>query len=512
MDLIEAIKQCRRTATPLVAITSTDPAVTRRKVLGAVSDGTADKPAGKLTWDPAAGIAAATDAGKAVLTELEISPGQLKAAPEFLQRVLAMPPRTLIVAVGLAQYAAQQADKDRFVVNQLLFNLRDALKVKACTLVLIDPAHRFDAIVQRDVWMLDDPPPTPDELGELAKLVFSKTVQREPEPAEVERAIAATRGLPASLSEQALYMAMRREGLDFDDLWERKRVMIGQAPGLSVYRGKETFSDVAGYAQVKKWARLILQSPELKPNLVVFLDEAEKAMAGATSGSGDNTGAAQGILQSFLTEMQDRRYHGGMFLGPPGSGKSAIAKALGNEAGCPTIIWDVNGMKSSGLGDTEAATRQAFATILAASGGRAFFVATCNRIETLPPEFRRRFKRGVFYFDLPTADERAAIWEHYLARFGLVQPLPGDGPNDAGWTGAEIEACCENAAYLRIPLKEAAQFIVPVARSAAEEIKALRRLSHGRFLSASEPGPYNMEQSATPVIDTTGLRAFNEED
>jgi hypothetical protein len=45
-------------------------------------------------------------------------------------------------------------------------------------------------------------------------------------------------------------------------------------------------------------------------------------------------------------------------------------------------------------------------------------------------------------------------------------------------------------------LSEAAEFVVPVSRSAAEEIEKLRTQADGRFLSASHAGVYRKTQRA----------------
>ncbi len=65
--------------------------------------------------------------------------------------------------------------------------------------------------------------------------------------------------------------------------------------------------------------------------------------------------------------------------------------------------------------------------------------ATCNDISKLPPEMTRaeRFD-GVFFVDLPDAQQRQAIWRIYIDAFDLDanQKLPAD----ENWTGAEIKA------------------------------------------------------------------------
>jgi hypothetical protein len=113
---------------------------------------------------------------------------------------------------------------------------------------------------------------------------------------------------------------------------------------------------------------------------------------------------------------------------------------------------------------------------------------TANDIAKLPPEFSRaeRFD-GVFFLDLPSAEQRRAIWRIYLDQYQLDdgQALPADD----FWTGAEIKACCRLAALLDVPLTAAAQNIVPVARTSAESVEKLCQWAAGRCLSADRQIP-----------------------
>ena len=61
-------------------------------------------------------------------------------------------------------------------------------------------------------------------------------------------------------------------------------------------------------------------------------------------------------------------------------------------------------------------------------------------------------------------------------------------PKEDEWTGAGIKACCRLAALLDVPLKTAAQNVVPVAVTAAESVERLRTWASGRCLSADKPG------------------------
>jgi len=177
-----------------------------------------------------------------------------------------------------------------------------------------------------------------------------------------------------------------------------------------------------------------------------------------------------------------------ILVGHAGTGKSNIAKAAGNIAKCPTIAFDLGSMKDSLVGASEARIRSAMDVVRAVSDDRAFFIATCNKISSLPPELRRRFKLGTFFVDLPTPEEQAKIWSIWIKKFDLKakQALP----DCDGWTGAEIAACCESAWRTGETLKEAALCIVPVIKSAPEAVESLRKLASNRFIDASKPGVF----------------------
>jgi SpoVK/Ycf46/Vps4 family AAA+-type ATPase len=152
-------------------------------------------------------------------------------------------------------------------------------------------------------------------------------------------------------------------------------------------------------------------------------------------------------------------------------------------------------MQDSLVGASGERLRAALQVVDAVSQGRSLWIATCNSIVSLSPELRRRFTLGTFFFDLPTSEERDVIWRLYLEKYHVDGNLPGD----EGWTGAEIKECCRKAARLRMSLRDAAMYIVPVSRSAAEQIKALRQMAAGKFISASKAGVYRYEEeTATP--------------
>ena len=143
----------------------------------------------------------------------------------------------------------------------------------------------------------------------------------------------------------------------------------------------------------------------------------------------------------------------------------------------------------NGSGDSGVASRMfgTFLSWLNDHDSDVFVVCTANDVSKLPPEFSRseRFD-GVFFLDLPSREEKDAIWEIYRHVYEVdpVQRIT----EDSNWTGAEIKACCRLAAMLDLPVKQAALNVVPVAVTAAEPIERLRAWASGRCLSASESG------------------------
>jgi SpoVK/Ycf46/Vps4 family AAA+-type ATPase len=163
-------------------------------------------------------------------------------------------------------------------------------------------------------------------------------------------------------------------------------------------------------------------------------------------------------------------------------------------------------MKGSLVGDSEQNIRAAMKVIDAVSQGRALYIATCNKIDALPPELKRRFTLGTFFFDLPTQEERDSIWAHYLKKFDL---LTGKGKNsrekidDNGWTGADIFNCCNRAWMFKSSIEEAAKYATPICKTSPQAIESLRSIADGAFISANYEGLY---QKTKQTVALTGSK------
>ena len=480
--LREVFTRARNRSVPLMLVVTPDPMASERELAQAVNG------SGALSWDLVRGLHEPSGVHSGLADSIREADDPTRFAPvAFCEAVHRMPSGA--VAFG-HQFDRWLNGSDGPAVIQAVRNLRNEFKVNQRMLVMFACSHALPPELKDDVLVVDEPLPTTEQLeevvGRICKAAKSDCPTFVAEAEDVRKAAVRVTGLSEFAAEQAVAMSSRAAGIDHDDLWSRKRKIIEMTPGLSVYGGSERFSDIKGLSSVVTFLRRVIAGKR-RPNVIVMVDEIEKAIAGS---QGDTSGVSQGLLQCLLTEMQDQEYTGCIFIGPPGSGKTAVTKATGNEAEVPTIMLDLNGLKGSLVGESERQMRDALKVIRAVGTSKALWLATCNEITSLPSALRRRFTLGTYFFDLPTTEESEAIWSYYLGRYTLSKKQRAALPPSYGWTGAEIKQCVDNAWALDITLLEAAEYVVPVARSAAQEINRLRQEASGRFLSASKPGVY----------------------
>lgn len=241
---------------------------------------------------------------------------------------------------------------------------------------------------------------------------------------------------------------------------------------------------------------------------------------------------------------------GCLLVGVPGCGKSLTAKAIATAWSMPLLRLDMGALKSKWVGESEGNIRKALkvaetvapcvlwldeiekamagATQGAADGGTSadalgailqwmqdragsvFVVATANDVSSLPaPLLRKGRFDELFFVDLPTAEERAAILQAALKAHGRASTfnaatLETIAAAAQDFTGSELAALIPDALFTSFADGErelteadilaAVARTVPLARTSSEQIEALRKWAKGRARPASK---LRAEQAAT---------------
>lgn len=490
MDFTKQFRAARAVSIPLIALRTFDAASAIAQIKAALGNVSEQTPL--IAWDMVHGFRGINKPGKTQLAIIASSEDALAAsvAPvEALRMAEQLGDKADAILVFFNSHLVwTESGSPNAAFIQAVWNLRDGFTRNGNMLIMLcTPGSILPSELLNDVLVIDEPLPTAGELAEIVKAEFKSAECDAPGEPLLQKATDALIGLPAFAARQSIAMSIGGAGgkLNLDELWERKRQVIAQTPGCSVHKGTETLADVRGLQSVVSFIQRRMNGKN-PPKCILFQDEVEKAFAGSGT---DLSGVKTELTGSYCTWFEQEQAEGITFLGLPGVSKSALVKALANEYSVPVILFDIAAMQSGIIGSSGANLRTAQKMVSAISQGGCLVISTCNGIDSVPPEIRRRIgSLGTFFFDAPDLEERRAIFALYREKFNI--PEAEGNPEHSGWTGAEIKECCRKADVFGMTLKEAAQYVVPVTLSAAERIEALRQGSSGKFLSASKPGVY----------------------
>lgn len=472
-----------------------------REAMRSLSRVEEDNPPSLWAWDCLQGHRCLSNVADTIL--LGSGDETIQAPALMLKKALELPANSVLFFIIPTADMLQDAP-----IIQGIANLRNEFKANQRTLVLLGRDVKLPSMLAEDVPVLEDPlPDSTDICGIIGGLVAG--LGQPPEfldMASVSRAADMCRGLTRFATEEAVARNLTKKGIDFEGLCEMQRRIVERATdrGLVYERGTESFEQVGGQAAFKDFLDGLFEGPR-RPRLVVRWDEIDKSVSASTGSQGDNTGVSQDMLKTLLTSMEDNRWMGMILVGGPGTGKTLASICTGNTFQVRTLVGDLGAARASLVGESERRIRGMMDILKAVGGQDVLFMATANRLDTLPPELQRRFNLGIWYFDVPSPEERKAIWNIQTKRFGLEPCLelpggPNGMPDDTGWVGSDIRNCCQTAYMLRCSLKKAAQWITLVGRTARADIERLRDMAESLgFLSANQPGVYRR-----PAKDSNG--------
>ena len=397
---------------------------------------------------------------------------------------------------------------NRFLNNievvQALDSAIAAGKTGRTFVVVLSAVVNIPVELERQFVVIEHDLPGRDQLERIARGIATEPGEL-PEGEGLTAVLDAAAGLTRVEAENALSLSLvRHDRVTPDVLWELKAQTLKKSGLLTLHRGGESFADLGGLEALKSFC-----TRALRPG-----------------------------------RRADARARGVLLLGPPGSGKSACAKALGKETGRPTLMLDVGSLMGSLIGQTEERTRQAlriadamapcvimidelekalsgvgstgdsgvssrmFGTLLTYLSDHesdVFIVASANDISKLPPEFaraetvRRRVLPGPagaqraaddlghVHPEVRARPRPAAAAGPRLGRGGDPVVLPPGGPagRPADRGRVEHRAGGRDGRRGRGAAAAVGQRAVPVRRAAGDLLP--RRRGHRRFGAERPP-------------------------
>jgi hypothetical protein len=185
--------------------------------------------------------------------------------------------------------------------------------------VVLSPVVQIPVELETQFVVLEHDLPDRDQLGKIAGSIATEPGEL-PEGAGLDAVLDAAAGLTRMEAEGAFSLALVRHGrVSAEPVWELKTQALKKSGLLTLHLGGEAFADLGGLDALKAFC-----SRALRP------------------------GRPPGV-----------RPRGVLLLSPPGCGKSAFCKALGNETGRPTLVVDMGALMGSLVGQSEANVRQA---------------------------------------------------------------------------------------------------------------------------------------------------------
>lgn len=414
-------------------------------------------------------------------------------------------------------------------VRRRVKNLRDGLRETRTSVVLLGPPEDLPDGLAEVVPVLRLPLPTREEFA--AMLSSEGMTGLDTGGVSVDAIVDALMGLTRHRAEAAL-----RRSVAVHDKADPVALLTYKAADLRtggvlelLTEDRRTLSDVGGYGAIVDFLRL---------RRAAF------------------TNAGQAFIGTYP--------RGCTIAGPPGTGKSLIAKAIAGEWGLPLARLDMGRVYGSLVGQSEGRMRDALDRVDRISpsvlwvdeaekalGGTgdgdsgvgkrvlgtlltwlqerkspSFVVFTVNSVLNLPPELLRKGRVDeLFWVDLPDRTERQVIFTIHLenrrkAGNGVAPAsaydLPALADATAGFSGSEIEQVVVSGLYAAFDTGAAvltqahmlseATAAIPLSKTAADHIDAMRTWARSHARNASYPAA-GQPKDASLIIDATNSPA-----
>ncbi len=356
-------------------------------------------------------------------------------------------------------------------------------KSTGCALITISPVIRLNPELEQFFTVIDLPLPNADELHEIQK-ELAKPVNVKPNRA----ASRAAKGLTEFQAECSYALSIIQTGYVSTKIVTNSKAQMIRKSGLMEFWTPESITNVGGLGNLKQFIESRKKAfdidstmPKPKGILLVGIPGTGKSLSCKATASIMGWPLIRldiGGLKNSLVGESERRMRDA----------TKVIDAFGEAViWLDEVEKAFAGAKSSGDSDggTTASMFGHFLTWLQETKTPVLVMATANDISKLPPEFIRagRFD-ATFFVDLPTAEERREVLNIMNQRYGTNVPL--ENAHDLNdYTGAEIEQLVKDSLF--DGYETALEQLVPLARTMPEEIKKLQKWASTRARLANTP-------------------------
>ena len=395
---------------------------------------------------------------------------------------------------------------DYAVVVRHIKNLMPFLEEQNKTIIILSPKIQVPLELETYVTIMEFPLPQYEEIKTLIdnnrKKVTLTTTQED-------QFIRAAQGLAENKIKQAIakmliqYKEINEEGIEV--LKEEKKQALKTNNLLELCETDYNLEDIGGLEQLKQWLNVRSKCFSIEAK-AYGLPAPKGVMLMGVQGTGKSLCAK--VISKYwkmpLLKLDVGKLMGS-YIGESEERTRQMIKVA--EAMEPCIVWideiDKGFMGVSREGDS-GATSRVFATLITwmqEKDKSVFIVATANDVSKLPPELLRKGRFDeVFFVDLPTYEERYAIFKVHLQKKRSTRLEAFDLGELAalteGYSGAEIEqsiidamyeAFNESREFEQSDLITSIQQMIPLSRTSKDKVAELRKwVKEGRARNASE--------------------------
>jgi ATP-dependent 26S proteasome regulatory subunit len=359
--------------------------------------------------------------------------------------------------------------------------------------------------LERELTVVEFSLPGAEQLGTVLRGISESAEISPPAAALKTELIDAARGMTTMEAENACSLSVvETGGLNAAVIAREKAQVVKKNGLLELVETQASLDSIGGLDVLKDW--LLKRREAFTPRAAEYgLPTPKGVLMLGIPGCGKSL-TAKATASVFGVPLL-RLDAGRIFAGLVGQSESNLRSVIQTaEAIAPVVLWidelekGFAGSRSSGATDGGTSSRVfgSFISWMQEKSSPVFIVATANDVSQLPPEMLRKGRWDeLFFVDLPTREERQAIWQIQVAKYRR-QPEGFDLAQLAkatdGFTGSEIEQVFVEALYRAfdqdseptdLTIGEVLVDFVPLSRLMAEQLTGLRTWAKGRARPAT---------------------------